>query len=170
MAMAISIPRYTIADLERFPDDGNRYELLDGVLLVTPAPAYAHQIIVNRLQLRLTQAVVTTGKGQVVGPGVITVPSKDTTTTGHPSPARPLSHRLEVGRYRRALAGSRGVEPLISHLRSRVQARCVYRPGRERGLARRPVGESGGSITHAWLGDDRARRTPLARARVRGGC
>ena len=37
MAMAISIPRYTIADLERFPNDGNRYELLDGVLLVTPA-------------------------------------------------------------------------------------------------------------------------------------
>jgi hypothetical protein len=28
--MAISIPRYTLADLERFPDDGNRYELLDG--------------------------------------------------------------------------------------------------------------------------------------------
>ena len=76
MAMAISVPRYTIADLERFPDDGNRYELLDGVLLVTPAPSHAHQIIVNRLQLRLMQAVVIPGKGQVVGPGAITVPPK----------------------------------------------------------------------------------------------
>src|SRR5690242_11454719 len=74
MAMAISVPRYTIADLGRFPNDGNRYELLDGVLLVTPAPSHAHQIIVNRLQLRLTQAVVIPGKGQVVGPGAITVP------------------------------------------------------------------------------------------------
>lgn len=76
MAMAISVPRYTIADLERFPNDGNRYELLDGVLLVTPAPSHAHQIIVNRLQLRLTQAVVIPAKGQVVGPGAIAVPPK----------------------------------------------------------------------------------------------
>ena len=76
MAMAISVPRYTIADLERFPNDGNRYELLDGVLLVTSAPSHAHQIIVNRLQLRLMEAVVIPGKGQVVGPGAITVPPK----------------------------------------------------------------------------------------------
>src|SRR5206468_8768446 len=48
MAMAISVPRYTIADLQRFPDDGNRYELLDGVLIVTPSPSNAHQIIVSR--------------------------------------------------------------------------------------------------------------------------
>ena len=74
MAMAVSIPRYTIADLERFPNDGNRYELLDGVLLVTPAPSYAHQIIASRLQLRLMQAVMIPGDGQVVGPGAITVP------------------------------------------------------------------------------------------------
>ena len=73
MAMAISVPRYTVADLERFPNDGNRYELLDGVLLVTPAPSYAHQIIVSRLQFRLTQAVGVPGDGQVVGPGAVTV-------------------------------------------------------------------------------------------------
>ena len=76
MVMTISVPRYTIADLERFPNDGNRYELLDGVLLVTPAPSHAHQVIVNRLQLRLTQAVMISGKGQVVGPGAIAVPPR----------------------------------------------------------------------------------------------
>ena len=76
MGMAISVPRYTIADLERFPDDGNRYELLDGMLLVTPAPSRAHQIIVNRLQSRLSQEVAIPGKGQVVGPGAIKVPPK----------------------------------------------------------------------------------------------
>jgi len=26
--MAISVPLYTVQDLEHFPDDGNRYELL----------------------------------------------------------------------------------------------------------------------------------------------
>jgi Uma2 family endonuclease len=74
MAMAISVPRYSIADLERFPNDGSRYELLDGVLIVTPAPSHAHQIIANRLQFRLTQALVVPGFAQVVGPGAITVP------------------------------------------------------------------------------------------------
>jgi hypothetical protein len=38
MGMAVSVPRYTVDDLEGFPDDGDRYELLDGILLVTPAP------------------------------------------------------------------------------------------------------------------------------------
>jgi len=74
MAMAISVPRYTLADLERFPDDGNRYELLDGVLIVTPPPSNAHQVIVSRLQLPLMQAVMVPGRGQVVGPGAITLP------------------------------------------------------------------------------------------------
>ena len=47
--MALTIPHYTVADLEHFPDDGNRYELLDGVLLVTPAPHAAHQLLAMRL-------------------------------------------------------------------------------------------------------------------------
>ncbi len=37
MVMPIAVPRYNIEDLESFPDDGNRYELLDGILLVSPA-------------------------------------------------------------------------------------------------------------------------------------
>jgi hypothetical protein len=42
--MTISVPLYTVDDLEDFPDDGNRYELLDGVLLVTPQAAAVHQV------------------------------------------------------------------------------------------------------------------------------
>lgn len=36
--------RFGTQDLVRFPDDGNRYELLDGLLLVTPAPLPPHRL------------------------------------------------------------------------------------------------------------------------------
>ncbi len=51
MVMPALVPRYTIDQLESFPDDGNRYELLDGVLLVTPAPNVSHEAIVERLYI-----------------------------------------------------------------------------------------------------------------------
>src|SRR5262249_13014800 len=35
--------RWTVADLEDLPDDGQRYEVIDGELFVTPAPALRHQ-------------------------------------------------------------------------------------------------------------------------------
>lgn len=69
MAMAISVPLYTVDDLGDFPRDGNRYELLDGVLLVTPAPSMSHQLVASRLQVRL--AVVLGSQANVVGPGAV---------------------------------------------------------------------------------------------------
>ncbi|WP_327637104.1 Uma2 family endonuclease [Kribbella sp. NBC_00482] len=40
---------FTLADLETLPDDGNRYEVVDGMLLVTPAPLTVHQTVVVEL-------------------------------------------------------------------------------------------------------------------------
>src|SRR5450830_1716411 len=45
--------RWTAAMVREFPDDGNRYEVIDGVLLVTPAPRRVHQRAVARLQFAL---------------------------------------------------------------------------------------------------------------------
>ncbi|MEO5568199.1 MAG: Uma2 family endonuclease [Gemmatimonadaceae bacterium] len=46
MHMALTTHRWTRADLERLPDDGNRYEVIDGDLLVSPAPRPAHERLV----------------------------------------------------------------------------------------------------------------------------
>jgi Uma2 family endonuclease len=76
MGMAVSIPFYTVDDLDRFPDDGNRYELLDGVLLVTPAPNQLHQIIAARLIARLAAGLGSDELARVVGPGVVLRPPR----------------------------------------------------------------------------------------------
>ncbi len=73
MAMPLTVPRYTIRDLESFPDDGNRYELLDGVLLVTPAPGPAHQGVLARLLSELN-VYLHPGKDVIAfSPGVIEI-------------------------------------------------------------------------------------------------
>ncbi len=40
---------FTVAELDRMPDDGHRYELLDGALLVSPRPTTIHQFVATRL-------------------------------------------------------------------------------------------------------------------------
>ena len=54
MHMASSAREWTVEEVLALPDDGNRYELIDGELLVTPAPAWSHQCVVRELLVRLT--------------------------------------------------------------------------------------------------------------------
>lgn len=59
MTTVMTLPRgrpLTRADLDDRPDDGHRYELLDGALIVTPAPIPRHQRVVGRLYITLTAA------------------------------------------------------------------------------------------------------------------
>jgi Uma2 family endonuclease len=44
---------WTVDMLDELPDDGNRYELIDGELFVTPAPSNWHQLVVGALHARL---------------------------------------------------------------------------------------------------------------------
>jgi len=47
---------FTVEDLGRLPDDGRRYELLDGVLIVSPRPTTVHRLAASLLTTRLTNA------------------------------------------------------------------------------------------------------------------
>jgi len=47
---------FTVAELDRMPDDGRRYEVLDGVLVVSPRPTTIHQFVAMRLAIMLNDA------------------------------------------------------------------------------------------------------------------
>lgn len=64
--------RWTSADLELLPDNGNRYEIIDGELFVTRAPHWRHQDTCGNLYAELRDWSRTIGSGEaVVSPGVI---------------------------------------------------------------------------------------------------
>lgn len=48
---------WTYADLAGLPNDGNRYEILQGELIVSPASSVPHQRVLVRLSLALEDAV-----------------------------------------------------------------------------------------------------------------
>lgn len=63
----MSLPghRVTYADYKRLPDD-QRYEVIAGELLVTPAPNFRHQLILSQVWFRLMAFVQSHKLGHVV--------------------------------------------------------------------------------------------------------
>ena len=55
-------------DLLEMPDDGQRYESVDGELIVTPAPAIKHQRVLRSLIRVLSAFAYETGRGELVLP------------------------------------------------------------------------------------------------------
>jgi Uma2 family endonuclease len=88
-------PVYWTADMaRRLPEDGNRYEVVYGELLVTPAPRLWHQQLVGRLHVALAQylekhragvvlsspADISWGEDVLVQPDVFVVPVEQAKT------------------------------------------------------------------------------------------
>ena len=57
---------WTYEDYLRLPDDGNRYEVIRGILYVTPAPNFQHQFAVGRLFRCFDEFVFDQGLGVVL--------------------------------------------------------------------------------------------------------
>lgn len=60
-AMGTARARVSYADLERWPEDGRRYELYDGEVRVVPSPLPIHQFVAFRLTEVLAEFADRTG-------------------------------------------------------------------------------------------------------------
>jgi Uma2 family endonuclease len=88
MHMPLLKRRWTVDDLADLPDDGQRYEVIDGELFVTPAPSPRHQDAIAELYVLLREylsrervghayfapADVTFSRTRAVQPDLLVVP------------------------------------------------------------------------------------------------
>ena len=73
MGMPQATHSWTPDEVRALPDDGRRYEVVAGELLVTPAPSFPHQEAVKRLLRSLDDYVADNGIGYaVISPADIT--------------------------------------------------------------------------------------------------
>lgn len=71
MLMAQTTGMWTLAELDRLPDDGNKYEVIDGELFVTPAPSPAHGALAVVLREILDPYVRSQQLGRVYTPRAV---------------------------------------------------------------------------------------------------
>ena len=69
-------PRVSYADMERWPEDGRRYELYDGEVFEIPSPLPIHQMVLARLYLALQGHVSSHG-------GIVLFAPLDIVLTGY---------------------------------------------------------------------------------------
>jgi Uma2 family endonuclease len=51
--MTAGVRLFTVQDLETFPEDGNRYEVIEGELYVSLAPHAEHQLVLDQTTISL---------------------------------------------------------------------------------------------------------------------
>ena len=162
---------WTVDELALLPDDGNRYEIVDGELLVTPAPSWTHQEAAGLLYRRLSAYVEPLGmycliapadvplsRRTVVEPDVFVVPRRGDGALPHDfSEARQLTLAVEI------------LSPSSGARRPLRQASHLPRPRRPRLLDRRRCQPTRGAMA-SWrrCAGGSGRLATLA-ARVRHG-
>lgn len=95
--MVVALPKqppYTVDDLDHFPSDGNRYELIDGDLHVSAAPSHLHQRVLTSLAVGLTNIcpaefeLLVAPLDVVLGPATVFEPDVLVIPAGKPRGAR----------------------------------------------------------------------------------
>lgn len=158
MRMAELTHRWTIAELYRLPDDGNKYELVRGELFVTPPPTDWQETIGARLTRILDPYVAAHGLGLVYHPRAVVRIGEDTEVEPD------LMVRQSTGRTERDVG--RGAVT-HTHCRDRVGHHASPRPGvQAHGLRR---GWDSGVLDRGWRGpNDQGRASWPRRCRADG--
>lgn len=134
------LPSITWQDVQQMPDDGNRYEAIEGNSYMTPAPTFRHQRVSHRLAKALDEVLEQPGHGVVV-PAPFGVEFPATGEGVQPD-------LLFVSNERRGLitdAGLTGAPDLVVEIPSPTTA------SRDRGLKLRLYGRQG--VREYWIVD-----------------
>jgi len=168
MGMPQAARRYTVDEVLAFPSDGNRYELVHGELLVTPAPRLRHQDVAGDLYFRLrtylgdraevrvffSPADITWADDVLVQPDVFVVPASETTAQDWSS-IQTLLLAVEV------------VSP-SSARNDRIVKRRIYQ---EHGVSTYWIVDPDAGVVEVWCPDDERPEivTDVLRWRVAAG-
>ncbi len=147
--------RFKATDIWDTPDDGNRYEVIDGVLYVSPPPSAArHQRPVTRLVVRLGGFVLSRGLGEVLAAPVGVV--LDAGTGIQPDIVYVRRERLHIITDKEIA----GVPDLV------VEALSPSTRARDRGIKLRRYAAAG--VPHYWMLDPRTEALEARRLTGRG--
>lgn len=135
--------RFKANDIWDAPEDGNRYEVIDGELFVTPAPGWLHQRGLNKLNIRLGQHIYDHDLGEIVTAPTAVVLDEETGVE---------PDLVYISRERLGIISERGVEGAPDLV---VEALSPSTEARDRGIKMRRYAAAG--IPHFWLLDPRSR-------------
>ena len=153
MATAHPVFKFTCEDYRTAPPD-KRYELLDGELLLTPAPNLKHQRVQLRLGIRLGQFIEERGLGEFFfAPCDVVLSDTDVVQPDLLFVSRERAHLLTGG------DNVRGAPDLVVEILSPATAE------RDRGYKRALYARHG--VTEYWLVDPAAETVAILR--LRGG-
>jgi Uma2 family endonuclease len=141
--MAEPSVRYRADYLWESPDDGNRYEVIDGELYVSPPPSWMHQYGLGNLYLCLGSWIKAYGLGKIV-------PAPTGVVLGPDTGVEP--DLVYVSREREGIISARGVEGAPDLV---VEVLSPSTRATDRGRKMRRYAAAG--ISHYWILDPRAR-------------
>ncbi len=131
--------QFKAEDIWDSPDDGNRYEVIDGELYVSPPPNRWHQRVLSRLHTIISPGVVRDNLGEMYFAPIGVV-------LGEPDGVEP--DMVFVRRERAAILSDRGIEGTPDLV---VEVLSPSTRSRDRGLKMRRYQAAG--VPHYWLVD-----------------
>ncbi len=154
--MAVRHPtiRFKADDIWDTPDDGKRYEVIDGALYVTPPPNWGHQRGLHKLSFHVTRHVYEHQLGEVVQAPIGVV--LDDENGIEPD-------LVYVSRERLGIVTERGVEGVPDLV---VEVLSPSTRSRDRGIKLRRYAAAG--VPHYWILDPRTRTLEARRLTARG--